>query len=124
LAADDTAQARKDTLLGFVTLRSAMHERVRDLFKAVETVNDQTQLACPEEIHQIKHYYSNDLTQCIEEMMNPRFRFESRTRAERVDCIKRLRVSIEKRRGELLFREIEERIKARTEQSNQVRNGK
>ena len=34
-----------------------MHERVRDLYKAVEIVNDQTQLACPEEIHQIKHFY-------------------------------------------------------------------
>jgi hypothetical protein len=43
-------------------------------------------------------------------MMNPRYRFEDLTRADRVACIKQLRVTIEDRRGELLMREIERRI--------------
>jgi len=106
LGETDPVQARKDTLLGFVRLRSSMEDRVKELY--------QQNLVCPGESSQIKNVYSGDLTQCIAEMMNPRFRFETKGRAERVSCIKGLRVKIELRRGELLSREFERRIAERT----------
>jgi len=111
--ADDPIEARKQALLGFVSLRSLMEERVRDLYKQ--------ELACPDEAHQIKHIYSETLTECIQEMMNPRYKLP-KNRAERVQCIKQLRVDIEQRRGELLFVQIQDRIRAVT--VNQVDNGK
>ena len=55
-------------------------------------------------------YSRDEITNCLAEMMNPRYRFEELTRAERVACIKGLRVTIEDRRGELLMKEIERRI--------------
>jgi len=106
LGETDPVEARKATLLGFVTLRSSMEDRVKELY--------QQNLVCPGESSQIKNVYSDDLTQCIAEMMNPRFRFETKGRAERVSCIKGLRVKIELRRGELLSREFERRIAERT----------
>merc|ERR1712212_223040 len=106
LAEDDPAESRKQTLLGFVQLRSAMEERVKELY--------QQNLVCGEESATIKNIYSLELTTCIAEMMNPRYRFEGKSRADRVQCIKQLRVTIEQRRGELLLSEIERRIRERT----------
>jgi len=102
LAEQDPAQARKDTMLGFVELRAKMEERVKTLY--------QNNLVCPEESAQIKNFYSDQLTKCIAEMMNPKYRFENKSRQDRVACIKQLRVTIENRRGDLLLREIEKRI--------------
>jgi len=107
LAEKDPKEARKETLLGFVTLRAAMEVRVKELY--------QQNLICPEESSQIKNVYSLELTNCIDEMMNPRYRFEGKSRAERVQCIKQLRVTIEGRRGDLLLGEINRRIKRRRE---------
>ena len=112
LAEKDPAEARRETLLGFVNLRSAMEERVRDLY--------QQGLICPEETGQIKSVYSLELTKCVAEMMNPRYRFEAKSRAERVQCIKQLRVKIEQRRGDLLLREFDRRIRERLTGSNEV----
>ena len=56
------------------------------------------------------NFSRDEITNCLAEMMNPRYRFEELTRAERVACIKGLRVTIEDRRGELLMKEIERRI--------------
>merc|ERR1712212_1342938 len=106
LAEKDPVEARKETLMGFVTLRSAMEVRVKELY--------QQNLICPEESSQIKNVYSLELTNCIDEMMNPRYRFEGKSRADRVQCIKQLRVTIEQRRGALLLNEIERRIRERT----------
>jgi len=115
LAEEDAAEARKQTLLGFVTLRAAMEERVKELY--------QQNLICPEESSQIKNVYSLGLSKCIAEMMNPRYRFEGQTRAERVQCIKQLRVTIEQRRGDLLLSEIERRIRERSNtNANDVNN--
>merc|ERR1719431_1629482 len=105
LAEKDPVEARKETLLGFVTLRSTMEVRVKELY--------QQNLICPEESSQIKNVYSLELSKCIAEMMNPRYRFEGKNRAERVQCIKTLRVVIEQRRGALLLNEIERRIRER-----------
>jgi len=103
LAEKDPVEARKETLLGFVTLRSTMEVRVKELY--------QQNLICPEESSQIKNVYSLELSKCIAEMMNPRYLFAGKTRAERVQCIKQLRVTIEQRRGTLLLNEIERRIR-------------
>lgn len=95
-------EARKKAMLGFIELKSAMDDRVRQLF------NDN--LKCHDEVKQLKNVYMDEITNCLAEMMNPRYRFEELTRAERVACIKGLRVTIEDRRGELLMKEIERRI--------------
>jgi len=116
-AEKDPVEARKDALLGFVALRAAMETRVKELYEQ--------RLSCPEEAHQIKHIYSPQLTECIQEMMRPKYSFETKSRADKVQCIKQLRVTIEQRRGELLLREIDRRIRERTaDQSNSVANGK
>jgi len=99
---DDQGQARTDAMLGFLELKSNMEERVRQLF--------QENLVCKEEVDQIKQFYSEHITRCLGEMMNPKYRFETKTRAEKVQCIKGLRVAIEQRRGELLLKEVERRI--------------
>jgi hypothetical protein len=114
LAEQDPAQARKDTMLGFVELRAKMEDRVKTLY--------QNNLVCPEESAQIKNFYSDQLTKCIAEMMNPKYRFENKSRQDRVACIKQLRVTIEKRRGDLLLAEIERRIqqRAQNDQNNNV----
>ena len=71
----------------------------------------QTPWECDESYLSCWSIYSRDeITNCLAEMMNPRYRFEELTRAERVACIKGLRVTIEDRRGELLMKEIERRI--------------
>jgi len=95
-------KGRVNAMLGFIELKSNMDDRVRALF----TDN----LKCREEVEQIKNVYMNMVTSCLAEMMNPKFRFELVPRAERVQCIKQLRVTMEDRRGELLLREVERRI--------------
>ena len=50
------------------------------------------------------------MTECLAEMMNPRFRFDLLGRADRVQCVKDMRILMEDRRGVLLMREIENRI--------------
>ena len=79
-----------------------MEERVRDLY--------QQNLICHEETSQIKTLYSPKLTKCIAEMLHPRYAFKSKSRTERVRCIKQLRVKIEERRGDLLLREIDRKF--------------
>merc|ERR1712142_1190240 len=103
---DDQGEARTKAMLGFVELKSTMEERVRQLF--------QENLVCTEEVDQIKQYYSEKITSCLVEMMNPKYRFETKSRAQRVQCIKQLRVTIEQRRGDLLLREVERRIQERS----------
>jgi len=103
---DDQGQARTDAMLGFLEIKSNMEERVRQLF--------QENLVCKEEVDQIKQFYSEHITRCLAEMMNPKYRFETKTRAEKVQCIKGLRVAIEQRRGELLLKEVERRINAKS----------
>jgi len=102
---DDQGEARTKAMLGFVELKSTMEERVRQLF--------QENLVCTEEVDQIKQFYSEKISLCLAEMMNPKYRFESKSRAQRVQCIKQLRVTIEQRRGDLLLREVDRRIKER-----------
>jgi len=94
--------ARRKAMLGLIELKSAMDDRVRELF--------QNNLQCKEEVEQIKNIYGQKVTECLAEMMNPRFRFELLGRAERVQCVKTLRIQMEDRRGVLLMREIENRI--------------
>merc|ERR1712066_892626 len=91
--------ARKNAMIGIIELKSAMDDRVRALYNNVPI--------CHEEVTQIKSTYVDQLTACLSEMMNPRIDFTSRSRAERVRCVKELRISIEERRGELLLREVE-----------------
>jgi len=94
--------ARKNAMIGIIELKSAMDDRVRALYNNVPI--------CHEEVTQIKSTYVDQLTACLSEMMNPRIDFTSRSRAERVRCVKELRISIEERRGELLLREVEKSI--------------
>jgi len=103
---DDQGQARTDAMLGFLELKTNMEERVRQLF--------QENLVCKEEVDQIKQFYSEHISRCLAEMMNPKYRFETKTRAEKVQCIKGLRVAIEQRRGELLLKEVERRINSKS----------
>jgi len=103
---DDQEQARVDAMLGFVEMKSSMEERVRQLF--------QENLVCTEEVDQIKQFYSEKITSCLAEMMNPKYRFEFKTRAQRVQCIKQLRVIMEQRRGDLLLRGVQRRIQERS----------
>lgn len=98
----EKADARKEAMLALIDMKSNMDERVRRLF--------QENLQCKEEVEQIKNVYAGMLTECLAELMNPRYRFEDTPRAQRVACIKGLRIAIEERRGELLMREIELRI--------------
>jgi len=96
-------EARKEAMVGIIDLKSEMDDRVRAIYNAATI--------CHEEVNQIKTVYMDQLTQCLVEMMNPRISFTTKSRAERVACVKQLRVTIEDRRGELLMREIEKRIK-------------
>lgn len=89
-------------MLGLIDLKSVMDDRVRELF--------QDNLQCKEEVEQIKNIYAQKITDCLSEMMNPRYRFDLLGRAERVQCVKDLRILLEDRRGVLLMREIEARI--------------
>ena len=57
-----------------------MDDRVRELFQA--------NLECKEEVEQIKNIYGQKVTECLAEMMNPRFRFDLLGRADRVKCVK------------------------------------
>lgn len=95
--------SRKNAMLGYIDLKASMDDRVRKLF--------QDNLTCKEEVEQIKNIYTNMLTECLAELMNPRLRFDELDRSSKVQCIKSLRVTIEDRRGELLMREIEQRIR-------------
>jgi len=101
-AGDDDVQARRDAMLGIIDLKSAMDDRVRQLYIG--------EPICHEEVHQIKNTYNDQLTKCLGEMMNPRVDFGSKSRAERVQCVKELRIAIEDRRGVLLLREVEKSI--------------
>lgn len=95
-------EGRRSAMLKLIELKSTMDDRVRELF--------QENLQCKEEVEQIKNIYASKLTECLAEMMNPRFRFDLLGRADRVQCTKDMRILIEDRRGELLMREIENRI--------------
>lgn len=101
-AGDDDNQARRDAMLGIIDLKSLMDDRVRQLYIG--------EPICHEEVHQIKNTYNDQLTKCLAEMMNPRVDFGSKSRAERVQCVKELRIAIEDRRGVLLLREVEKSI--------------
>jgi len=101
-AGDDDVQARRDAMLGIIDLKSLMDDRVRQLYIG--------EPICHEEVHQIKNTYNDQLTKCLAEMMNPRVDFGSKSRAERVQCVKELRIAIEDRRGVLLLREVEKSI--------------
>jgi len=94
--------ARKNAMIGIIELKSSMDDRVRALYNNVPI--------CHEEVNQIKSTYADQLSTCLGEMMNPRINFATRSRAERVRCVKELRISIEERRGELLLREVEKSI--------------
>merc|ERR1712210_15434 len=100
--AGDDVVARRDAMLGIIDLKSAMDDRVRQLYIG--------EPICHEEVHQIKNTYNDQLTKCLGEMMNPRVDFGSKSRAERVQCVKELRIAIEDRRGVLLLREVEKSI--------------
>eukprot|EP00095_Tigriopus_kingsejongensis_P007137 maker-scaffold687_size111633-snap-gene-0.26 protein:Tk07137 transcript:maker-scaffold687_size111633-snap-gene-0.26-mRNA-1 annotation:"pollen specific glycine-rich protein grp16" len=99
---NEADEGRRNAMLGLIDLKSTMDDRVRELF--------QDNLQCKEEVEQIKNIYAQKITECLAEMMNPRFRFDLLGRAERVQCVKDLRILIEDRRGVLLMREIEARI--------------
>jgi len=101
-AGDDDVQARRDAMLGIIDLKSLMDDRVRQLYIG--------EPICHEEVHQIKNTYNDQLSKCLAEMMNPRVDFGSKSRAERVQCVKELRIAIEDRRGVLLLREVEKSI--------------
>ena len=103
---DDDGEARKAAMIGFIEIKSAFDDRVQLLFK--------DDLKCRDEVEQLKNVYMDEITNCLAEMMNPRYRFEELSRAQRVACIKNLRITIEDRRGELLMNEIERRINAQT----------
>jgi len=95
--------ARKNAMIGIIELKSSMDDRVRALYNNNDNI-------CLEEVDQIKNTYADQLSTCLGEMMNPRINFATRSRAERVRCVKELRISIEERRGELLLREVEKSI--------------
>merc|ERR1719244_1733070 len=65
---DDPKTARIQTMLGFVQLNSALDGRVKELF--------QENLACKEEVGQIKNIYMGQVSKCLAEMMSPKYRFE------------------------------------------------
>ena len=44
--------------------------------------------AAASKLEQIKNVYAQKLTECLAEMMNPRFRFDLLGRADRVQCTK------------------------------------
>jgi len=95
-------EARKNAMLGIIELKSSMDDRVRQLYTDTNI--------CHEEVHEIKNTYTDQLTKCLSEMMNPRVDFTGKSRAERVQCVKELRITIEDRRGVLLLREVEKSI--------------
>ncbi|TRY76845.1 hypothetical protein TCAL_06875 [Tigriopus californicus] len=99
---NENDEGRRKAMLGLIDLKSVMDDRVRELF--------QDNLQCKEEVEQIKNIYAQKITDCLSEMMNPRYRFDLLGRAERVQCVKDLRILLEDRRGVLLMREIEARI--------------
>lgn len=108
-AGDDDVQARRDAMLGIIDLKSQMDDRVRQLYIG--------EPICLEEVDQIKNVYNGQLSNCLAEMMNPKIDFGKKTRAERVQCVKELRIAIEDRRGVLLLREVEKSIQQAQEES-------
>ncbi|QQP40806.1 Uncharacterized protein FKW44_014978, partial [Caligus rogercresseyi] len=102
-AGEDADKDKQEAMIGLIELKSSMDKRVKKLF--------QNNLECKEEVEQIKNIYTDKLMQCLAEMMNPRINFEDLARSSKVRCVKQLRVAMEDRRGELLMREIEKKIR-------------
>jgi len=95
--------SKKDAMIGIINLKSRMEDRLRDLYNRPPI--------CHQEVKQIKRTYMPKLQNCLDEMMNPKISFDKKSRAERVQCVKDLRISMEARRGELLLKEVEKSIK-------------
>merc|ERR1719510_2800609 len=89
-------------MLEIVKIKGTMEERVRELFK--------DGLSCKEEVEQIKNIYNDQITKCLNEMMDPTYDFASLERHVRVDCMKQLRNKMEERRGMLWMRELMRKI--------------
>jgi len=98
-----------DVMLEIVKIKGTMEERVRELFK--------DGLKCNEEVEQIKNIYNDQISKCLQEMMDPGYDFASLERHERVDCMKQLRNKIEERRGMLWMRELMKKIQEQEENS-------
>ncbi|CAB4056345.1 unnamed protein product [Lepeophtheirus salmonis] len=82
-AGDDADKDKQEAMIGLIELKSSMDKRVKKLF--------QNNLECKEEVEQIKNIYTDKLMQ--------------------LDVFKQLRVAMEDRRGALLMREIEKKIR-------------
>merc|ERR1712018_678084 len=91
-----------EVMLEIVKIKGTMEERVRELFK--------DGLKCNEEVEQIKNIYNDQISKCLQEMMDPTYDFAALERHKRVDCMKQLRNKIEERRGMLWMRELMKKI--------------
>jgi len=91
-----------EVMLEIVKIKGTMEERVRELFK--------DGLKCNEEVEQIKNIYNDQISKCLQEMMDPTYDFAALERHRRVDCMKQLRNKIEERRGMLWMRELMKKI--------------
>jgi hypothetical protein len=99
-----------DVMLEIVKIKTLFEERVRDLFK--------DGLTCNEEVEQIKNVYNDQISKCLNEMMDPNYEFATLERHVRVDCMRQLRNKIEERRGMLWMRELMRKIQQQEEQGS------
>lgn len=89
-------------LLGFVKIQEMFDKRVKKLFE--------DEAKCPDELTTIKKDYMKQLTKCMIEFMNPKVKFSSMSRLQRISCIKGLRNSMEDRTAKLLQFELEKSL--------------
>lgn len=99
-----------EVMLEIVGIKGTMEERVRELFK--------DELTCKEEVEQIKNIYNDQISKCLNEMMDPNFGWPDLERHLKVDCMKQLRNKIEERRGMLWMRELMRKIQQSEEQAS------
>lgn len=99
-----------EVMLEIVRIKGLMEERVRELFK--------DGLNCNEEVEQIKNIYNDQISKCLNEMMDPNFDWPGLERHLKVDCMKQLRNKVEERRGMLWMRELMRKIQQQEEQGS------